>query len=86
MARSILREPLIHFVVAGLILFGLNQLFFGQPSQTSNGTIVVDQAAVVHLVQIIVMGELLVMVVLVDMMIDMHRLILMGMVILAMGM
>ena len=28
MARSILREPLIHFVVAGLILFGLNQLFF----------------------------------------------------------
>ena len=37
MARSILREPLIHFVVAGLILFGLNQLFFEQPSQTSNG-------------------------------------------------
>ena len=51
MARSILREPLIHFVVAGLILFGLNQLFFEQPSQTSNGTIVVDQAAVVQFIQ-----------------------------------
>ena len=51
MARSILREPLIHFVVAGLILFGLNQLFFEQPGKVGAGTIVVDQAAMVQFIQ-----------------------------------
>ena len=51
MARAFLREPLIHFVVAGLILFGLNQLFFEQPSKVGAGTIVVDQAAVVQFIQ-----------------------------------
>ncbi len=49
--RFFLREPLIHFVAAGLVLFGLNQLFVEKTSEVSADTIVIDQAAVVQFIQ-----------------------------------
>lgn len=52
MARSILREPLIHFIVVGLMLYGLNQfLFESRRLAESADAIVVDQVAVVQFIQ-----------------------------------
>ena len=51
MPTRVLREPVIHFVIAGLALFALNQVLFEGPQGDVANTIVVDEAAVVQFVQ-----------------------------------
>jgi len=49
--RAFFREPLLHFLLAGLALFGLHRAVAGDPREADTRVIVVDRAALLEFVQ-----------------------------------
>jgi hypothetical protein len=49
--RTLLREPLLHFALAGLALFALHRAIAGDPRAQDERVIVVDRAALLEFVQ-----------------------------------
>lgn len=49
--RALLREPLLHFALAGLALFALHRAIAGDPRDADERVIVVDRAALLEFVQ-----------------------------------
>jgi hypothetical protein len=49
--RALLREPLLHFALAGLALFALHRAVVGDPRRADERVIVVDRAALLEFVQ-----------------------------------
>ena len=49
--RAFLREPLLHFALAGALLFALHRALAGDPQAEDERTIVVDRAALLEFVQ-----------------------------------